>query len=411
MINMMCLPLIANIVCFPGTFFTFITLSEATITSTRVAVTVPVNPVKEGSILSMHCQVWNLEPGYKVAISRHGNQGLTWDKVIVTNDDGRVFLAIRKMRDGSTVYFLSIMDIARSDEGEYSCKVVSMASTLIEVIAVESATIAIQYYPAENNPVCSPSDSVAMYSGSLIALNCTSEAARPTVSLEWSRTGDYPVPDSRSIVKRGIVYSQLLFRPTVEDTGAVFLCQVKSKVFPERAYSCHIGPITVIPSNSDASSQQHNGLPIQESYPTISTELQVWTDGAGAGGVQAVECTQVCSSWTSSEYLHYWVVGTVLAGFLAFVFLIMVITLVFKHRAFKENAKHQNIRRNIPRGQKDERDIYANIIEQPFVDRPQFVDRSVYMALASREIQERNNSFPVLESKSHSIFTSMNSVH
>ncbi len=394
---MISLSILSIVICLWGTFF--VTFGEASLSSTRVQVSVPVNPVKEGSILSVHCQVWNLEEGYKVSISRHGNQGLTWDKVIVTNDDGRVFLAIRKMRDGSTVYFLSIMDIARSDEGEYSCKVVSMASTLIEVIAVDRASIAINYYPAENNPVCSPSESVAMYAGSLIALNCTSEAARPSVSLEWSRTGDGVVPKSTSIIKRGIVYSQLLFRPTVADSGAVFLCQVKSKTFPEKPYSCHIGPITVLPSNSDP---VDHGLTIQEPYPTASsTELQLYTEGPG--NVEAVQCQEVCASWTSSDYLQYWIRGTVTAGFFAFVFLIMVVTLVFKHRTFSQNAKQQNFRRNL----RSKDDIYANI-EQTFVERPHFVDRSVYMALTRREIQERNANFPVLESKSQSIFTPIN---
>ena len=405
----------------------YLFFADATsISTTRVAVTVPVNPVKEGSILSMHCQVWNLEPGYKVAISRHGNQGLTWDKVIVIGDDARVFLAIRKMRDGSTVYFLSIMDIARSDDGEYSCKVVSMASTLIEVIAVDSATINIQYFPAENSPVCSPTESFATIAGNLIALNCTSEAARPTVTLEWSRTGDHIVPISREVVRRGVVYSQLLFRPTVEDTGAVFLCQVKSKLFPERIQSCHIGPITVIPSDSPADTMPR--LPIQEPFATLSTDIQLYTDGAGnprgagtglveggrgAGdsGVTAVQCEQVCSTWASSEYLHYWVIGTVTAGFLAFVFLIIVVTLVFKHRAFSlDNCSSatKTLDRNRELHQRQKDDVYANIEQQRFMgERPHFVDRSVYMALARREVQERNSNFPVLESKG-SIFTPIN---
>ena len=75
-----------------------------------IVATSPVNPVKEQGLLTIHCQVRNLDDNHQVTITRRVGdriQQISVDEDVLGNAvDERVFLAVRQLLDGSTVYFL-----------------------------------------------------------------------------------------------------------------------------------------------------------------------------------------------------------------------------------------------------------------------------------------------------------------
>ena len=93
---------------------------------TSIIATAPLKEVEEGAILSVHCQVTELEEGHEVTLYRI-RDGQSVQRVsvgdILTQDEDRLFLATRQLGDGSTVYFLSVMEVTRSDQGTYRCQV------------------------------------------------------------------------------------------------------------------------------------------------------------------------------------------------------------------------------------------------------------------------------------------------
>ena len=94
-----------------------------------IKVTAPINPVREDAMISIHCQIWNKVEGQEVTMSRKlkgaaRSQRLSWDEKVQNDDDDRIFLAERRLTDGSVVYFLSIIEVTQSDEGTYFCKIV-----------------------------------------------------------------------------------------------------------------------------------------------------------------------------------------------------------------------------------------------------------------------------------------------
>ena len=99
--------------------------------STTVTSSAPVNPVEADGIFSLRCEVLKMKQNQEMAIFRTINgqtERLSLDDEVLDNAGDRVYLAVRQMNDGSTVYLLSIMKVTRSDEGLYLCKIFDVNS-------------------------------------------------------------------------------------------------------------------------------------------------------------------------------------------------------------------------------------------------------------------------------------------
>lgn len=337
------------------TFISLIALVADTIATseTRVVTSAPVQPVKEGGILSLHCQISNLAANHYVTISRQLDDELdpeilSWGDDILGSIGDSFFLAVRQLNDGSIIYFLSIIGVTIRDQGRYSCKV--MPSTQDSVVAIDHTDIKVMYFPRDPNPLCTPKQSLTVYAGTPLTLNCTSQSANPAVTMDWSRTGSGSVPKSMTVQRDGLSYTELRLRASLSDNEAVFLCQITSVAFPGKVKTCHVGPIVVLPNpndlpdddgddkegtpggdNTDENRQPifYPPFPVADPFPTTAVDL--FTDKTTGDHQNPIaDCRDVCSSFSSPKF--FWIVATVVACALAFLFFLMGGTLLWKYR-------------------------------------------------------------------------------
>lgn len=371
-----------------------ITNSEATSDTKVVVASAPVHPVKEGAILSVHCQINSLAANNYVTISRQldgeeSPQILTWGETVLGNIGDNVFLAIRQLNDGSIIYFLSIVGVTIRDQGKYICKV--MPSTQDFVVGWDSTFIKIQYFPRDPHPNCTPkTQGLTVYSGTPITLKCTSQTAFPEVALTWRKGADR-VPESnvRSMKHNGTSYTELRFRASLSDNEAVFLCQLTSPAFPNKVKSCHVGPITVLPNPNDPSNP---GKPGDRPLPTVRlpplfyptkdpTSINLYTDSNIERDV--ADCKEVCSSFSSPRF--FWIAATVVACALAFIFFIMGASLLWKYRQAHAQQQTYYATSAKPFPAHPREYIYTELDSKRGIPNTENIGSCVYMSLERRE--------------------------
>ena len=346
-------------------------------TDTRIVVTIPVNPVKEQGLLSVHCQVWGLLANHQVTLLRK----LTNDKVellsmndnVLAGVDENVYLAVRQLEDGSNVYFLSITGVKIQDQGQYSCKVEELATTVTEsnqVIGVDSKDITVRYFPIMQ-PICTYTKALEVQSGTTVTLNCTSEISNPPVKIDWIHAGTNEVIESKQIQSDIVTYSVLkVTLYSRKDVNRVFLCRISSPVFPDRQETCHVGPFTVLP-NPDEIIEEPIIAPLP---PTdVKTKINVKGD-PGPGKTTFVDmkakCAKQCSYDTAKQFP--WIIAFVVAVILTILFLVIGILLYVSYIRNKTNMSNALQRRRHP----DE--IYSELDIKP-------ADAKVYMPLELRD--------------------------
>ena len=308
--------------------------------STTVTSTAPVNPVEADGIFSLRCEVLKMKPNQEMAIFRTINgqtKRLSLNDEVLDDAGDRVYLAVRQMNDGSTVYLLSIMKVTTLDEGIYLCKIFDVNSQ--ELVSQDSLKLQVMYVPGESDPDCANVDSLNVIEGKPISLNCSSEIANPAVDIQWSRTGGAKVPETRQSIQGSRVYLGFTFQPTLKDHNVVFLCEISSPMFPEFAQTCHIGPFQVyrnpnIVHEEGATDSTHIEVPsLGEDHVTRPKSNTEHTLETGLG----TKCHDICSSQRSP--VLYWIIATIVACFLTILFFIMGIILVLKFRRLNVKPK------------------------------------------------------------------------
>ena len=298
-------------------------LSIGVIGNTKIRTTSLVNPVPEGGILSVLCQVWNLEHGEKVIITRQvatHSEILAWNKVILSTGEDRIFLAERQKNDGSMVQFMTLMNVVKSDQGKYSCEVMKLeAGKRPKVIVWDSVQIAVEYFPSEIYPICSPGEPLILQSGCNISFKCSSEKASPTVSMTWTKSGVNINGNADVLEFDSHVFSVLNVNITEKDDGAVYVCSIYSSAFYNRVQSCHIGPISVISNDSSLGNVN---------TPEHDSQLnQNW--GQTNQSVDYQICREVCPTYPTS-YL-YFIISTIIAVLLGMIFFSLFIILLIRY--------------------------------------------------------------------------------
>ena len=317
------------------TFLYFTTVS----TALKIEVTAPVNPVRVNGVVSIHCQIWDLTPGHEVTLSRRTvtkteTERLAWNGDLQTSVPDRVFLAHRILEDGSNVYFLTLMDVVKEDKGTYNCTVLS---DTYQKVAEGSTNLDVQYFPAESHPLCTPLTVQPIMEGKQLVLNCTSEEANPTVSLQWSRTGGSKL-SSITRKRNGVVYNEIRVRPSLADDGALYICEIKSHAFPLEDSSCHVGPIKVLrnpqkpipPPGTVNTNNPGNGA---TTYPSDANDGSI-SDKTDATRNKTTNLIDQCKDTCSASHMNvmFWIICTIVAAFCACIFLIIGITLIVKTR-------------------------------------------------------------------------------
>lgn len=345
----------------------------AVMSEVRVEILAPLDSVEEDGVFSIHCRVWELSSSHEVSILRRINgrsQRLSLNGGLLHDIDDRFFLANRQMEDGSTVYFLSAMNAKRQDAGVYLCKVSEPeGGTLVE----DFVELAVEYFPEDTSPNCSPAVSpITVPCGQSLTLNCTSDAGNPAVDMRWyrMRTGTELLLPDTLIVNNGVVYSELTFDPkSMADSEALFICKITSDTFPTLSpRTCHVGPISVIWTDNYPCNVPATTAKSPATTPKISMNSKSPPD-------IATNCLNTCESYLSTP-VSYWIFATVLAAILAFIFFVVVISLVVKLHSDRTRSQ-MYLSPHSPNA-----DIYAEVENR-------HMDNRIYMALEKKDTAPR----------------------
>ena len=357
-----------------ATMLTAIYSCEGTI----VKATAPLEEVEEGAILSLHCQVQDIQPDLEITLFRtlgDKTERVSVNDVVTLNEEGddeRIFLAVRQLDDGTLVHFLSITDVTRADSGIYACSLYDTGSGRPREISYDPVNIGVMYFPTEEDPKCSFSTSSSDKTGVEVILNCSSEKGYPEVSLAWSTGSDSKL--GGAIETRGNrLHATLKLRPT---SNTVYLCTVTSIAFPGKKQTCHIGPLTINSGDSGNLGETVNNpiaLPPsgghigQPSAPTLSSEQIEHL------GDSDTDCSEVCSTQQQSSSM--WMITTAATASVAISFLILVLLLLCRY--YKLNTSNDTFYVSHHTKQPTEQ-MYSELEYK----RNQ---NMVYMALAKRE--------------------------
>ena len=326
-----------------------------------IVASAPIPSAEEHGVFSVHCQVSNLVDTMEVTMYRLIGKNkdiverLTLGDGVTEGVPERVFLAHRQLMDGSKIYFLTLMDVTRADQGEYVCKVVDVIGS-IPNLPSSSVTIDILYFPSDTDPLCSPvAGQVLVEAGKELVLNCSSEIGNPVVTIQWTKSRTDKVMDSQTVAGIDIAYSELRIIPTSADNGAVFMCTIASSEFPDKSSSCHIGPIIVTGGTS-------GNLPDIEHIPDDGQEEVTQKPSSGIDkrpkNASATDIVNRCKNVCENRDLFHWVITTVICGLIALIFLIISIVLLIKyHFSSQLNSEEHYMAARHPRAE----DIYTEL--------------------------------------------------
>lgn len=355
LINMVPLQVVMKLLCLLPMYLSQRALAD---NNKRLHVSAPSNPVRAGGILAVHCQVWDLTAGEEVTLFRRTAgqadiERLTWDGGYAVGVEERVFIAERHVGDGSLVYFLTITDVVKIDEGDYTCMVFS--SKTMQPVASQTLSIQIYHFPEDPDPQCGPGDNVVFTEGDIIPLNCSSRAGLPTVELTWRRNGGKPVISQTLFTERdGFVYAQLAYRVTRYDNGAVLVCELRSRAFPEETKNCHVGPLKVSFTPRDDDDDlvvDDTDTWLQPDYSMNSPPTDINLDGSpnkngdgitsSSGLIDVNRCKQECSLVQTP--VSTWILLTFVIGGIAAILLIIGLVLLVKLQMFRDTDHHHHL--------------------------------------------------------------------
>ena len=332
-----------------------LSIDKVVVGETKIIATSLINPVPEGAILSVLCQVWNLEDGQMIVITRQTSthsEMLAWNKVILAINEERIFLAERQKEDGSMIHFMTLMDVQKADKGKYSCKVMKLVSERPKIVAWSSVHISVQYFPSKTYPICFPEEPLVLHAGCNLTFNCSSEMTSPVVAISWTKSGA-TLSDNVDLLERdSLIYSVLNVTITELDDGSVFVCRISSSAFYNRIQTCSIGPISVISSNLSLGKAN---TPEQGTQPVdFDRNLLLSSSGNANQTLSYQNCHELCPKH-STPFL-YFIIVTVIAVILGVIFFVLAVLFLTKYCRMKTPPKPENVPLN-----RHTDEIYADI--------------------------------------------------
>ena len=299
---------------------------------TTVQVTTPITPVIVRGILAVQCQVWNIQNGDIVTISRTSDevseQISSSDSITKSSVKDRVYLSFRTFPDGSSVYFLTMLDVSLEDSGEYACSVIKFAGSLPTVLGHGSVDVEVYSFPDRSQPSCTGNPPHLMLKEeTTLELTCTAYKTAPAVDLKWRSLSTYEYLQSSSQSETDTIVSRFYIRTSMDHHGAVFRCEMTSPGFPDRVRSCEIGPISV----ESASKTVNHDLSPTTRTPNKDILLEA-TNTIG-------DCQNICTA--SSKTVFYLTVSTAAACLLTVVFFITTVVMCCKYHNVSSNVRQR----------------------------------------------------------------------
>ena len=286
----------------------------------RVSISTPTETVTEGGILALSCQVWNIQPDYTVQIFRELNsrteQITIGEYISPTVENLNAFLATRTFSDGSSVHFVTVVDVSTNDQGKYICKVFD---TGFNHRVEDSIDLRVFSYPGELYPLCSsiPNQPIVVTLGETITVKCTSETGLPAIKMKWMNNKSARYIADRNRTDGNMVHSEAILRIDTSLRGAVLSCEITSKGFPDWKRTCNVGPIKV-------HSNENHEVVLNDANKNKETNDQ--------RDLLKPSLTGKCGKCSDGDMLQFYLtIATVGTGFLTIFFLTTTIILCYKY--------------------------------------------------------------------------------
>ena len=205
---------------------------------TSVEVSSPTNPVEEGRILAINCEIRNMRDEYTVQFLRiidtRTEQLTTGDTYMQSTISQRVFLAKRTFTGTTAIYFLTIVDIMMADKGTYVCNVNTYTKGISLNIGHDNMDIEVYTFP-KANPICQiTANRNTFRKGDKLVLTCTSATTHPIVDLEWSSSSSGEPITAQTVYGESTVYSELKVFMSENYDREILICRMTSRGFPNR---------------------------------------------------------------------------------------------------------------------------------------------------------------------------------
>ena len=326
--------LISEILVLLGTISQFKLLSAEDESRVRVEVTTPINPVTVDGILAVQCQLWNIQNGDTVVLARTFEGGSeqisSGNSILQSSVQDRVYLSLRTFPDGSTMYFLTMLNVLSIDKGGFACTVDRMIGLRSTEVGYDSIDVRVYSFPDETQPSCvnNPQD-LMMEEGYMLDLACSAYNTFPVVDLKWRLLSNYEYLPSSKSNEGDTVIANVYIKIDLTHDGAIFRCEMTSEGFPDQMRSCTIGPISVKPSKST----------IDHVFSlTTRTPREIMNfDSTKPTG----ECRNICPS--SSDTIFHLTVSTAATCLLTIVFIITTCIMCFKHHSLSSNIRQRRV--------------------------------------------------------------------
>ena len=307
----------------------------------RVSISTPTEPVTVGGILAIQCQVWNSEPDYAMyifrTVTKRSEQITNEQDIIQSSERLNMFLAKRTFLDGSSVYFLTIVDISEADQGEYLCTVHDNSKRTY--ITEESMNVNIYSYPADIYPLCSslPNQPSTLNVQDTITLKCTTEKGMPSIQMKWVNTKIALHLKPFNTTEGNLVHSTINVRLDESFHWSVFYCEVTSKGFPDWKRTCAVGPVK-LRSYFLSAGGDDKVVDTQAGVDQAGIEEQQDTER-----IRLIEQCEECSP-TDDMLRLYLTAATIGATFLTIIFLTSTIILCYKYHHISDVTRREPTR-------------------------------------------------------------------
>ena len=224
-------------------------------------------------------------------------------------------------------------------------------------------------FPSKSSPLCNvASSSLKILSGEPVTFNCSSELTNPPVEIGWSKSGSKKSFKTKQMYTSEQTYAELHFIPSLQDDGDMFICKITSDEFPQMIQTCHVGPLSV---GYNPDGVPHRTLPTKD---PLQSNVQKHPDNSIVSPTwDKSKCQETCSLITSDNF--FWILTFSIAGFLAFLFLVLGILLSIKY--YRTRRSLNITAQSLNRYPVD--DVYSELDIKPARD------GRVYMTLELRE--------------------------
>ena len=211
-----------------------------------------------GTNVTFPCGVSNLTGDQYVTWYTGSGVQITENGTVVLTSGRPYKVEVGPSDDGEVFFNLTLNDIQNTEQPTFRCRILEQrgdTGTPTE-LAVAVVRLTIEYFPAEEYPICMPAGNFTTVEGEQVQLVCQSEEGRPTVDIAWKK-GNTPLPEPVPMTANDIVSLTYHFQVNRADEGAAFKCRINNDVeFPGMEGICISGPLNVLYPPDDVSITQ-----------------------------------------------------------------------------------------------------------------------------------------------------------